>query len=733
MFSKCRKQDITPLSPEALEFLKALEGRDDYAALQLINSARDSLICQDKDGNCALHWVILHEQYELIPSLLEGRVLWTKNKVRNSPLEMAICRGIPVKHIRQLGEGRSQYELRRAAIFCLKTFFDPEDRTGTRQTEQGLDILRNFQELGVVLSNLCINWWTRKRPIHLAAQADSLPLLLLLLEEDERNLNRPDLRMRTCLHYAAIANAKCVMMSLLNHFRKHISINKRDIYGLPAAALALEKDHIQICDKLIAIGATFDVIWTEPLVWLIRRLFEAGKAKQLMYIVDTAKYPEIKICLLLTEVFRSYYRDLSLSDTIELTEKLLKHELINLDTVVRAIDNAGCAFTKKGLRGEKFQPIMQGLSKLEISRADELVKNSDKHRLFFPNYCDRKKIREQKLHFLKRLKKETDSSGKLSAILYTDLKTFARKFIFDAADSRFWGKMFLEIKNTGYDDFEVFGLQDPEAGVRFLENFAPVAGFFLEGVMDVAFSINGVLTDGNLLSLLALVTVVFSLPAAGFVLFSRRWLTTQAVMRGAWIMILLVSLIDISDSLFILSLENDDDVVGIAAAIIPILSPLFVLATTCLCKPTKAVSDVTMIHAACSCFVLIFHGLIAKLRPLALTVELDFLGRNSSGTKDASFEAADDFILVISLLSFSLVGTWLNTLEFGRIILLPETKILALPVTVLMRFLVAIWLCFVVPMFTLFWGFALICTPVDLILLAILFEELKSEGSSFTA
>ena len=38
-------------------------------------------------------------------------------------------------------------------------------------------------------------------------------------------------------------------------------------------------------------------------------------------------------------------------------------------------------------------------------------------------------------------------------------------------------------------------------------------------------------------------------------------------------MILFVSLMDISDSLFILSLEDDDDLIGIGAAIIPILNP----------------------------------------------------------------------------------------------------------------------------------------------------------------
>ena len=264
----------------------------------------------------------------------------------------------------------------------------------------------------------------------------------------------------------------------------------------------------------------------------------------------------------------------------------------------------------------------------------------------------------------------------MSLKLYGELKTFAQEFVFDAADSRFWGKIFLEIKHARHKDFKILGINDPTAGVRFFENFVPILGLLLETLVDIGFATFGVLDEGNLLSFLALVVSVISLPAGGLILSSRRWLVTQDVISHSWLTILLVSSIDLSDSLFILSLDDDDNLLGLAAALVPILNPVFVLTVTCLWRQQDIVSDITLIHAASSFLKLILHGLVAKLRPLALAVELEFLESNSTDNIDVA--VADDYVLIVSLLCLSLIGTWFTTVEYTRIILLPETKVSAL-------------------------------------------------------
>ena len=123
---------------------------------------------------------------------------------------------------------------------------------------------------------------------------------------------------------------------------------------------------------------------------------------------------------MLTELLRSYYRGISLANTSELQQELA---------------NAGFAFTRKRFGDEIVQQI--------VSKA---------------SYCDRKKIKERKLMIVERMREEKKFTGKMSVELCRELKDSANAFIFDAADSRFWGKIFLEIKAARYDDFKVLGL-----------------------------------------------------------------------------------------------------------------------------------------------------------------------------------------------------------------------------------------------------------------------------------
>ena len=80
MFSICCKRETPPLTPQALEFIRALEEKNVDVAMALIETDREALAGQDEEGNCALHWVILHEQHELIPKLLEGETPWRKKQ-----------------------------------------------------------------------------------------------------------------------------------------------------------------------------------------------------------------------------------------------------------------------------------------------------------------------------------------------------------------------------------------------------------------------------------------------------------------------------------------------------------------------------------------------------------------------------------------------------------------------------------------------------------------------------
>ena len=57
--------------------------------------------------------------------------------------------------------------------------------------------------------------------------------------------------------------------------------------------------------------------------------------------------------------------------------------------------------------------------------------------------------------------------------------------------------------------------------MRFFENFLPVTELLFKGIIDIILSINGVLNEGNLLSLFALITAVASLPSAALVFQSQ--------------------------------------------------------------------------------------------------------------------------------------------------------------------------------------------------------------------
>ena len=99
---------------------------------------------------------------------------------------------------------------------------------------------------------------------------------------------------RACLHYAAVAGAKSVVEYLMNNVKEQVKINKVDIYGLSAVALALEKGHLEVCNPLIASEATFEVIQLDPMIWVIRRFIAAGIADRLMYFVNNAENSEWK-------------------------------------------------------------------------------------------------------------------------------------------------------------------------------------------------------------------------------------------------------------------------------------------------------------------------------------------------------------------------------------------------------------------------------------------------------
>ena len=69
--------------------------------------------------------------------------------------------------------------------------------------------------------------------------------------------------------------------------------------------------------------------------------------------------------------------------------------------------------------------------------------------------------------------------------------------------------IFAGVKNARKDDFEVYGLNDPTIEIRFMENLLPVLLLLGEGAVDVGLSVQSLLTEGNLLALLALISGPF--------------------------------------------------------------------------------------------------------------------------------------------------------------------------------------------------------------------------------
>ena len=397
----CLHEQLAPLSGPALEFVRALEKKDIDVALHLIETNREVLSVPDENGNCVLHWVILHEQYDLIAKLLEGETPWRKNKNQETPLKLAISRKVPLEHVEQLCAACNNFELIDITKFCLEKFFDITQDRSRAYEEYGVALIRVFQDLGVRINAL--NMKGLKKPIHLAAQANSLPLLTLLIAESNTCLTAPDGRRRTCLHYAAIGGARDVVQFLLDENQEQVHVHQRDAYNYSAMALALEHNHLEVCDLLMENGATLIELDTLILRRVILRLFKGtDNVDSLMYMIKAADKPANMIGLLLTEVIRLFYRGKSLESNAQLIEQLLQYQLMNVDVIVKAFDNAGFIFTKKRFDDERLQQMVSLVSAIDIDDAKKFIQRADRYRLFFPNYCDRQKIKEKKMEYVEK-------------------------------------------------------------------------------------------------------------------------------------------------------------------------------------------------------------------------------------------------------------------------------------------------------------------------------------------
>ena len=156
----------------------------------------------------------------------------------------------------------------------------------------------------------------------------------------------------------------------------------------------------------------------------------------------------------------------------------------------------------------------------------------------------------------------------------------------------------------------------------------------VEAIIDIALSTDSFIKQGDLFSLLAIITAGVGLIGNLYVMWSSvNPLHRFASQRGLWLLFL-VLLTDVSDSLY-LSGNDDEEAVGpLIAALLPLLAPLFDIFVIRLCRKADAeVSNLVLLQCAGSAVLVLFHALSAEFRSLVESLDNE-LGSNFNNDKN---------------------------------------------------------------------------------------------------